>query len=122
MPSFTLTGIIRTPGNIPQNSRPLQGIFRPAYQTHIDVVNASGERAAAEIIAVSKTFSMDKIMPLIDKPKKVNIPKAKVIEMISPDIGTEMTMKTAKAILEILELGQDIEWRKDTRGNFTAWK
>tara|TARA_B100000900_G_scaffold336931_1_gene298793 strand:+ start:842 stop:1027 length:186 start_codon:yes stop_codon:yes gene_type:complete len=61
-------------------------------------------------------------MALIDKPKKVNIPKAKVIEMISPDIGTEMTMKTAKAILEILELGKDIEWRKDTRGNFTAWK
>jgi len=59
---------------------------------------------------------------LIDKPKKVNIPKAKLVAMIDERLGTEMTVKSAKIILEKLELGKDIEWRENTKGNLTAWK
>lgn len=59
---------------------------------------------------------------LIDKPKKVNIPKAKLVAMIDERLGTEMTVKSAKIILEKLGLGKDIEWRENSNGNLTAWK
>tara|TARA_X000001036_G_C20195942_1_gene609498 strand:+ start:291 stop:479 length:189 start_codon:yes stop_codon:yes gene_type:complete len=59
---------------------------------------------------------------LIDKPKKVNVPKAKVVALISEELGTEMTMKSAKIILEKLGLGKDLEWRENSNGNLTAWR
>ncbi len=59
---------------------------------------------------------------LIDKPKKVNVPKAKVVALISEELGTEMTMKSAKIILDKLGLGKDLEWRENSNGNLTAWR
>tara|TARA_X000001382_G_scaffold124981_1_gene110048 strand:+ start:330 stop:518 length:189 start_codon:yes stop_codon:yes gene_type:complete len=59
---------------------------------------------------------------LIDKPKKVNVPKAKLVAMIDDRLGTEMTVKSAKIIMEKLGIGKDIEWRENSNGNLTAWK
>lgn len=59
---------------------------------------------------------------LIDKPKKINVPKAKLVAMIDERLGTEMTVKSAKIIMEKLGIGKDIEWRENSKGNLTAWK
>lgn len=62
------------------------------------------------------------MVKLIDKPKKVNVPKAKLVAMIDDRLGTEMTVKSAKIIMEKLGIGKDIEWRENSNGNLTAWK
>ena len=54
--------------------------------------------------------------------KKIQLHKDKVIALISTEIKKEeMTMKSAKLILEKFGLGKELTWKTSDSGKLTAW-
>lgn len=55
--------------------------------------------------------------------KKVQVPKAKLCDLVDKSIDPKgITTNILKVILEITGRDKGLEWRKNSRGHYTAWK
>lgn len=55
--------------------------------------------------------------------KKIQIPKAKLCDLVDKSIDPKgITTNILKVVLEITGKDEGIEWKKNSRGHYTAWK